>query len=625
MGRSGEFEIRYDVLIDRLESQLRRGEEAVRASQGRMNAAGGLGTNLNLNRRQVASLDAITNSQKATTGAIREKRLAQQQATRAAERAIRTTENQKRVLSDSEKVLQHLGLALRRMILWWSTAAVILGAQRLSKEITQVVAAFQLVVKELTVLGTEGEQVYQRLATAAFDAAEATGRTFDEAADALRGWIRQGFNAIEAADLLRTTLIGLNLTQLTSTELVRTMTATMRAFNIPAADSISVIDKLIGVSRRYAIETGQLATGIRRFSASAKVANVTLDEQIGIMTAMMVRTQQSAQMVGRAGRTIFTRLRRNAVEALETIAKVQVFTDESRQSFRDLFEVLTDLAGTWKTLTQAEQEEIAFQAAGLRQREFFLALMEDFAVAQEANIESLGSVGLAYKSNALLVNTLSKSIVGLKTAWTGVLSQQSGILAFVSALVNGLRGILDVAVQIPEALIAIGAVLPALIAIGVGLFTAFSPTLLTTLIAAAGAITGLVYALGKLRSSDQKSIIQEAKELNDVMIQESVNARKLAEEFISLFEKQNSATDNTDLLIKAREGIDRLYPGLLKGEEDLFAVYGMLSTSLSEITQQTIKLTEARKELTRIELQEQEVKALGTIIENRSNPPDHRR
>ncbi len=621
MGRGGNFEIRYNVLLDQLVGQLKRGEELVRASTQRMSATGMPGTNLSLTKRQVESQRVLNETRAVETNRIKENRQAQSQANRERERAIRGTQQHTRALSDSEKVIQHLGLALRRMILWWSTAAVILGAQRLSKEITQVVGAFQLVVKELTILGTEGEQVYQRLAAAAFGAAEITGRTFDEAADALRGWVRQGYNAVDAADLLRTTLIGLNLTRLTSTELVRTMTATMRAFNIPASDSITVIDKLVGVSRRYAIETGQLATGIRRFSASAKIANVTLDQQIGIMTAMMVRTQQSAQMVGRAGRTIFTRLRRNAVEALQTIAKVKVFTDESQQSFRSMWDILTETAGAWRGLTDVERENLAFQASGLRQREFFIALMEDFKVAQEANIESLGSVGLAYKSNALLVNTLSKSIVGLKTAWTGVLSQQSGILAFVSALVNGLRGILDVAVLIPEALIAIGSVLPALIAIGVGLFTAFSPTLLTTLIAVAGAITGLVFALGKLRGSDQQSIIQEAKELNDVMIQEAVNTRRLAGEFINLFEKQNTATDNTDLLIRARSAIERLYPGLLNGEEDLTTVYDILKDSLSTITERTIELTTARKELLRLQAEEQAFEALGTILESRVNIP----
>lgn len=82
------------------------------------------------------------------------------------------------------------------------------------------------------------------------------------------------------------------------------------------------------------------------------------------------------EMIGCVGRTIFTRMRRNATEALETIAKVRVFTDSSQQSFRSMWDVLGDLAAVWKDLTEAEREEIVFQAAGLRQREFFLALMD---------------------------------------------------------------------------------------------------------------------------------------------------------------------------------------------------------------------------------------------------------
>jgi len=628
LGRGGDFQIRYNVLTEQLIAQLRQGEEAVRASAQRMATAGAPTANVALTKDQIASERALSQVKrdKIAQGKLeiaqkRENRLAQAQANRETDRAAGSLKKQAAAGTESSKVIRHLTLALRRMIIWWATAAVLLGTQRLAKEIVNVAAAFQLVVKELTVLGNEGEQAYRRLAASAIDTASQTGRSFEEAADALKGWVRQGYSAIEAADLMRTTLIGLNLTQLSSTELVRTMTAVMRAFNIPATESIGVIDKLIGVSRRYAIETGQLATGIRRFAASASTANVTLDQQIGIMTAMIVRTQQSAQMVGRAGRTIFTRMRRNAIEALETIAKVQVFTDASRQSYRSLWEVLTDLAGTWKNLTEAEREEIAFQSAGLRQREFFLALMSDFKVAQEANIESLGSVGLAYKSNALLVNTLSKSITGLKTAWTGLLSQQTGILGFVSGLVNGLRTLLEVSVRIPEALLAIGAVLPGLIALGAALFTAWSPTLLLNLIAITGAIAGLTWALGKLRGADTGSIIQESKELADTMILEATNARKLAGEFISLYDAQTDSIDNTDLLIQTREKIERLYPGLIEGEENLKGVYDTLQDSLVDMTRKTIELTDARKEYQRVEMEIKAGKALDTILETRSKPP----
>lgn len=612
MGRQGDFVVKYDVRVQELERNLGRVIKLMRQHTNELNQTQLVGPQLS--KAQLDQTKVLADRQRGLNDA--EKLLARTQG--------RRTGIIRRLIGGNKELIgvyNGITLALRRMALFWSSAALVFGAQRLIKSIIELAGEYQLVVRQLTILGNEGEQVYSRLASAAFEAAAATGRTFTEAADAMQAWVRQGFDAVQVADLTRTTLIGLNLTELSSIQLVRTLTAQMKAFNIPATDSISIIDKLLGVSRRYAIETSQLATGLRRFASSAAIANVTLDQQIGVMTAMMVRTQQSAQIVGRAGRTIFTRMRRNAIEALETIAKVQVFTDSARQSFRSLWDILGDTAANWRTLTEAEREELAFQAAGLRQREFFLALMADFRIAQEANIESLGSVGLAYKANALLVNTLSKSIIGLRTAWTAILSQQSGILEFVSSLVLGLKALLSVSVQIPAALLRIAAALPALVVVGVSLFTAFSPTLFAVLIAVASAITTLTLALGQLSGPDAGVVLQDAKELSTVMIQEAANTRTLAGEFIQLHDAQNAATDNTDLLIKARDAIERLYPGLLRGEEDLSTVYDILQGSLVGITKRTIELTEARKELLRLEAEQQEFEALGTILESRLNAP----
>jgi TP901 family phage tail tape measure protein len=512
-------------------------------------------------------------------------------------------------------------LALRRMVLWWSTAAVLLGAQRLAKQILEVAGSFQLVVKELTILGTEGEQVYRRLAAEAFQAAEQTGRGFQEATASLKSWIRQGYSAVDAAQLMRTTLIGLNLTQLSSIELTRTITAIMRAYGIGANDTISIIDKLVGVSRSYAIETAQLATGIRRFASSARIANVTLDEQIGIMTAMTVRTQQSAQMTGRAGRTIFTRLRRNAIEALETIAKVKVFTDETRQSYRRLFNILTDLAGKWSSLSDVEKENIAFQAAGLRQREFFIALMEDFNVALEANIISLSSVGLAYRSNVLLVNTFQKSVVALRTAWERLLSAQTGILEFADSLVNGLRMVLRVALAIPEGLVAVAAAAPALVTIGGALLTAWSPGLLAIIISIASALTGLTYVVGRLSKISISSTLEEAKEFANVLVQEAENAEKLADIFITLYEREKRTEEVTKLLLKTREGLADLIPDLVSQEDSLDTVYNTLISSIDELDSKTKKLIESRKELLKLEADREKIRSTGVIGEQIRRTP----
>jgi TP901 family phage tail tape measure protein len=581
VGATGDFNIKYKVWLDELQAQLRRAEEMARASTQRLNTFNIGGTNLN--KQQVASLDQVNRKFALRTARLRETRMASAQASREAERLRRATERQSKTVSASAQSFRHLTLALRRMILWWSTAAVLLGAQRLGKQVLEVAGSFQMVVRELTVLGSEGEAIYRRLGMAAFDAAAATGRSFNEAADAMKAWVRQGFSALEVADLTRTTLIGLNLTELSSVEVVRTLTAQMRAFNIPASESITIIDQLLGVSREYAIETTQLAQGMRRFAAVSNEAGVSLQQQAGLMTAMMVRTQQAAQMVGRAGRTILTRMRRNAVQVIEEIAKIEVFTDKSRQTFRSMFDVLSDLADKWGDFTDAQKTAIAFQAAGLRQQEFFIALMEDFDVAQRAVIVALGSAGLAYKSNRLLVDTLQKAIAGLRTQWEKLLASQSGILSFFESLINGLRAMLRATANIPEGFVQIGAALTALGGIVLGV--TFNP-LIGGFIALTSAMTLFLSVAGK-SAPPLADLAQLARETAQARLAEARSTEDLTRLYIKYFNELQKGADREALLEETRQALIKINPRLVDGAATLEETYESLTESIDTMSEAT--------------------------------------
>ena len=604
LGQSGKFRIEYIVPLSRLQSDLNRAQELLRAHGANIGASMGGGARgrdpfaamFTSSRRLNRSLQGLSRGQANFLGGMQRSR----QAAIATGKALDTAGSSAKSAAGD---LRTMGLALRRMLLWWSSAAIILGAQRLIKNTLAIAGAFQFVVRELQVLGDDGEAAFTQLAQAGFDAAASTGRSFSEAADAMKAWVRQGFAANDVANLTRTTLIGLNLTNLSSTELIRTLTAQMRAFNIPAERSISIIDTLVGVSRRYAIEAGQLATGLRRFAASSVEAGVSLEQQTGLMVAMMQRTQQSAQMVGRAGRTITTRLRRNAVEALETIAEINSFTDESRTSFRSLWDVLTDLSNVWDTLNQVEREGLAFQAAGLRQREFFLALMKDFNLAQEANIVALASGGIAMKSNTILVNSYQKSVAQLRVEWEKLLASQTGILSFFQSLIDGLRTLINVSLRVPAAVAPIGVAIATVggVLLALGTFGVAHP-IIGGIIAVAGALTLLTAAIGKFARTSLTELIENNRQLLEVSIAEAESIEKVAKEYIKLASQLDGVEKNTSTLVVAREKLNELSPSLLDGETDLDVIYDILTGRIEGLTSATDTLKLSRDRLIRSEL-----------------------
>lgn len=613
MGKSGDYRIRYRVELDKLKRQLQQAEEMIKAFGGRVGALTQSRIAVpTLSPQATATLNANAKATNAITAANRERRLSEEAVAKAAERQRRATERASQTAREGSKDFRLMGLALKRMLLWWSSAALLLGAKRLASNVAEIAGAFQFLVRELTVLGDEGEEIYAKLALAGSDAAIATGRSFTESADAMKAWIRQGFSAVEIADLTRTTLIGLNLTQIGSVELVRTLTAQMKAYNIPAADSITIIDKLVGVSRKYAIETGQLAVGMRRFAAVSSEAGLSLEQQAGLMTAMMVRTQQAAQMVGRAGRTILTRMRRNAVETIEEIGQINVFTDESRSSYRDMFEILRQLAAKWDEFTDAERAAIAFQAGGLRQQEFFIALMKDFKIAQEASIVALESAGLAYRSNEILVNSFNKALAGLRATWDQILARQTGILEFFTSIVHGLTSLAQVAATIPEHIVAISTALVGVAGI-ITLVATGGGSIVGWVLTLASAFTLLARAIGQGSTVSMDRMISKAQDLTQARLSEAQSIEKLAAEYRKLFEQYKDGADNADLLVRTREALDKLNPALLSGERDLEKIYDTLTEQTSALTAETQRLYDERLKLHKLTTIEQRTVATEDI------------
>jgi len=496
-----------------------------------------------------------------------------------------------------------VGTVLTRIAMWWGTAFALWKTGDLIRQVYNISGAFEYLVKELTAIGDEGEGAYRRLALAGYDAAEQTGRRFEEAAVAMREFVRQGFNAAEINDLVKTTLIGLNITEMGATQLIKSLTAEMRAFNIPARDAITIIDKLMGVSKEYAIDANELAIGIRKFAGVSQQANITLDQQMGIMTAVMERTKQPSESIGTGLRTIIVRLQRNAVDAIENIAKVQVYTDASRQSYRSMWDILNDLAEAWPRMTGAAREEVAFQAAGQRQIEFFIAAMQGWDTAIEATIKSMASAGLAYKTNAQLVDTLQKSVAGLRAEWEKLLASQSGVSNYFRALVDGLRSFLNFSLRIPE---SVGAIAGAVALVSGGLMVAFGGPM-TTLggigVGLAGLGATISYVMGKLDSTNVQKVTARYKDL----ITTQYNTRKatsdLAEMFVSLYKKADTTAGKQKNLKLIQEELSKSNPLLINGAMRLGEVYDILSKKTGELSKATEDASNKRLELMKREAQ----------------------
>lgn len=97
-----------------------------------------------------------------------------------------------------------------------------------------------------------------------------------------------------------------------------------------------------------------------------------------------------------------------------SLKRVGIELRDSRNSFRDIQDVITEIGSRWKEFSEIDQNFIARQIAGTRQKEQFLVLMENQLEIQKALTAATDSTGLATERYGIYL----KSVEAAQNEWT---------------------------------------------------------------------------------------------------------------------------------------------------------------------------------------------------------------
>lgn len=231
------------------------------------------------------------------------------------------------------------------------------------------------------------------------------------------------------------------ITGKTITESVEDITAVLKAFNIESSQAITIVDKLTNVELQNAISANDLTSALRQSASTAAQFGITLDELIGLITAIQVQTRDTGNVVGRALRTVFIRLGTTAVETSQQIAKVPFFLDElgnvttqRTPKLRNLTAIITELAASFNGLESAQRAQLLKSVAGLRQANQVSALFNNFNDFIKAQQQAQFGLGQADRAIGILTQTTASKIVQVDGAWKQFLDTVADTSAFRTAL-----------------------------------------------------------------------------------------------------------------------------------------------------------------------------------------------
>lgn len=197
----------------------------------------------------------------------------------------------------------------------------------------------------------------------------------------------------------------------------------MKAFNLTAEDSQHIIDAVNEVSNNYAVSSSDLARNIGNASAAMAAGGNTMEQTLGMMTAMTEITRNGSK-ASRGLVTIQSRYNQILDESSSTGKKLTAFytqhgiqlKDETGQ-LRSMYDVLGDLSSKWSGLTDDEKKYFALIQGGATQTQNLMALMSNFGTAVDATKTAMESSGSAAQENAAAMESLRKKIDNLKAAW----------------------------------------------------------------------------------------------------------------------------------------------------------------------------------------------------------------
>ena len=240
-----------------------------------------------------------------------------------------------------------------------------------------------------------------------------------EAATSFR---KNSFNDNDSATLAKvaTTFQNVSDEAISASESADFIIAQMKAFNIEAGDAEHIIDAVNAVSNSYAVSSGKLARNLGNMSSALAVGNNSFEESLGLLTAG-VEVTRNASKVSRALVSIQSRLNQVIDESSSTGQALTEWYKEhniaildQQGQLRSLYDVLTDVAKIWPTLTKNEQAYYLNQQAGANQSQNLAAILSNFDTAAKATATALNSAGSAMRENEAYQQSLEYQTQELK-------------------------------------------------------------------------------------------------------------------------------------------------------------------------------------------------------------------
>lgn len=382
-------------------------------------------------------------------------------------------------ISTGSVLLEKFKKSLGNVITWNISSSVFNAITSSLQDSVSYVKDLNKSLTDIRIVSDKGLGDMAKFAEEAGKTAKSLSTTTKEYVDASLIFFQQGLSDEQVEKRTQIVTKMAAVTGESASDVSSYMTAIWNNFSNGSDDLEDYADKMAALGAATAASSEEIAAGMKQFAAVAKTVGLSYDYAATAVATVVSETQQSADTVGTAFKTIFGRLESLSLgeslddgvtltkysQALETVG-VKVLDQNNELKRMDV--ILQELGAKWDTISTEQQVALAQTVGGMRQYNNFLALMDNWGTF-EVNLEiAQGSEGALEEQHEKFEQGVEGALNRLETAkqnffknlidedfMIDIIDFLAEAIEFVDNLVDNLGGVKGVILIISNILLRI--------------------------------------------------------------------------------------------------------------------------------------------------------------------------
>lgn len=269
--------------------------------------------------------------------------------------------------------------------------------RKIPKEVYEIDTAMTNLYK----VTDETDSKYAKFLTNASNNAKELGRSISSLIEQTANWSKLGYSIDQAEELAKVSSIYSNVGEVDDDTAVSDMVTAMKAFNIEASDSITIVDKLNKLGNEYATSAAALGDGLSRSASAMATSGTDINKTLAMLTGGTEITQNASEFgnflkIGsmriRGMKGALEELGEEVDETVDSISKVQtqilnrtggkvnIFDDMG--NFRDYYDIMKDISEIYDELSDPDKADLTEILFGKQRGNQGAALIQAFQSGQ---------------------------------------------------------------------------------------------------------------------------------------------------------------------------------------------------------------------------------------------------